>query len=296
MTGRSMRHKRPLFSWREGILESGLPPTTRHVLLTLSCHMNDLGESCFPSTRLLSHETGLSERAVVTHLRKARDAGWLQVDPVGLGGQRWRKHQYTVAIPEGDERGASPFDCGAGQPDDEGTEPRASPSGPPPVDNPVDKSTEAAEPHAEGAEPDDRKALNEVQSNSSVNSTKNSTGGAPTRSPDDVYVKIPLKSDREYAITVAAMTELAGRYPRVDVPEQLQRLASWCERNLERRKASDEIEGFVERWLERAQTQQIEQRHKAAARQGRIGPPQPQPITEHIASLRRACNGEEVPQ
>ena len=67
----------PLFRWRSAIAQSELQPTTRHVLLTLSLHMNELGENCFPSTRTLAKETGLSERSVCTHLQMAKELGWL---------------------------------------------------------------------------------------------------------------------------------------------------------------------------------------------------------------------------
>ena len=95
---------RPLFSWRHAILESDLSPTTRHVLLTLSCHMSDAGDSCFPTVDRLAWETGLSRKAVCTHISKAKEAGYLVVDIHGFGGQRWRRHEYMVAVPKGGER------------------------------------------------------------------------------------------------------------------------------------------------------------------------------------------------
>lgn len=89
------------FSWRQAILESGLQPTTRHVLLTLACHMNDAGESCYPSIELLCKETGLSNRAVITHLQKANQAGWIKVSKHGFAGQRWANHEYRMSWPDG---------------------------------------------------------------------------------------------------------------------------------------------------------------------------------------------------
>ena len=106
---------RPIFSWRHAILRSDLPPTTRHVLLTLSCHMNDAGESCFPSIATLVEETGLSNRSVIDHIRSAKEAGWLKVGLHGFGGQKWRSHEYACATPEageapspGTEKGGEP--------------------------------------------------------------------------------------------------------------------------------------------------------------------------------------------
>lgn len=130
------------YTWRGGVIKSDLPSTTRHVLLTLSCHFNDAGEACYPSTRLLAEETGLSERAVITHLIRARELGWLIVSKHGFAGQRWSRNQYVPSFPEG-------------------TEARSVPSG-------------------KGAEPDAKKALNDVQSNySSVELLITTTTTAP---------------------------------------------------------------------------------------------------------------------
>lgn len=94
-----MSDSNSMFSWRKAILKSGLPPTTRHVLLTLACHMNEAGESCFPSIKLLCEETGLSNRAVITHLQNATELGWITVGKHGFGGQRWAAHEYRPAWP-----------------------------------------------------------------------------------------------------------------------------------------------------------------------------------------------------
>lgn len=129
------------YTWRGGVIKSDLPATTRHVLLTLSCHFNDAGEACYPSTSLLARETGLSERAVVTHLIRARELGWLIVSKHGFAGQKWSRNQYIPSFPEG-------------------TEARSVPSG-------------------KGAEPDAEKALNDVQSNYSVELLITTTTTAP---------------------------------------------------------------------------------------------------------------------
>lgn len=88
-----------MFSWRKAILKSKLAPTTRHVLLTLACHMNAAGESCYPSIKLLCEETGLSNRSVITHLQIAKEEGWITVDVHGFAGQRWAAHEYHPAWP-----------------------------------------------------------------------------------------------------------------------------------------------------------------------------------------------------
>lgn len=93
---------RPLFTWRSAVVESDLSPTTRHVLLTLSLHMNERGGSCFPSTRLLARETGLSRRSVETHLGAAVEASWLdrqQREKRSDG--RFTGYTYRAVVPRG---------------------------------------------------------------------------------------------------------------------------------------------------------------------------------------------------
>lgn len=87
----------PLFTWRSTICDSGLPPTTRLVLLTLSLHMNERGGSCFPGTRLLADETGLARKTVMEHLRIAADAGYLAVEKQGTG--PGNPSRYSTAWP-----------------------------------------------------------------------------------------------------------------------------------------------------------------------------------------------------
>ncbi|WP_180719689.1 helix-turn-helix domain-containing protein [Paraburkholderia largidicola] len=149
------------------------------MLLTLSCHLNDLGEDCFPSTAMLAEETGLSERSVCTHLAVAAELGWFIVRKHGYGKQKWARHEYFPRIPEGFE-----------VPDraEEGTEGRSVPmkkgrnkKALKDVQCPVDKGAEGGSVPSEkalnvvpeGTEPNDKKALKDVQSNTAVNpSTK----------------------------------------------------------------------------------------------------------------------------
>lgn len=172
------------WTWRHAIIKSGLSPTTRHVLLTLSCHLNDLGEDCFPSTAMLAEETGLSERSVCTHLATAAALGWFVVRKHGFAKQRWARHEYLPRIPDGFEIRAR---------DDQGTEAGSVPfkrgrktKALNDVQCPVDKATEGGSVPSqealnvvqEGTEPDDKKALNEVQSNSPYNPTEKSSSNA----------------------------------------------------------------------------------------------------------------------
>lgn len=92
-----------LFTWRHLVLQSGaLSATTKHVLLTLSCHMNDLGGGCFPSIDTLAAETSLACRTVSGALNMAEAAGFIVRRQHGLRGQKWRRNEYEAAFPEQD--------------------------------------------------------------------------------------------------------------------------------------------------------------------------------------------------
>lgn len=160
------------YTWRQAIQKSRLPSTTKHVLLNLACYINDAGQAAFPSIDQQAADTGLSRRAVITHL-KSVEGRWLSVTKHGYGGQKWARNEYLPRLPdepdldvkglpteafnaaeegmEGGERGSPPSAEKSG----EGGERGSPPSGP------------------EGGEPDDKKAVNVVHPNRPVEQTIN---------------------------------------------------------------------------------------------------------------------------
>jgi len=81
-------------------MNSDLPSTTRHVLHVLSFHMDEDGTRCFPSTRLLERETGLSRRSVEARLREAIQAGWIRRHERPRDAKvRWQSFRYTPMLP-----------------------------------------------------------------------------------------------------------------------------------------------------------------------------------------------------
>lgn len=128
------------WTWRHALLKSDLPATTRHVLLTISCFMNDVGGGCYPTQEQLAEATGLSNRAVRQHIDVAVKAGWLVRKEHGFRGQKWRNHEYEAAWPILDVVGDA----------SEGAEPASS------------ALPEGAEPRAEGAERGSEKVRNDV--------------------------------------------------------------------------------------------------------------------------------------
>jgi DNA-binding MarR family transcriptional regulator len=84
-----MKNPREDYSTQRAILKSDLSPTTKHVLLTLSHHV-DVAGSAPPSVEQLAKDTGLSKRTVIRHLKIASRAGWVKVT----------RNEYSPQIPE----------------------------------------------------------------------------------------------------------------------------------------------------------------------------------------------------
>lgn len=179
------------WTWRHAVAKSDLAPTTRHVLLTISLHMNDVGEGCYPSTAQLRAETGLSERAVCEHIAKARDAGWLNVEKHGFAGQKWARNEYRPKWPDPDPPPTVDDDDGGGDPgagnlaaqdahgaenEVRGTDAGSVPSAQKALtqDQYLEKGTDAGS--VEGTDPNDRKALTQGQSNTSSKTSTLSQG------------------------------------------------------------------------------------------------------------------------
>jgi hypothetical protein len=141
------------YTWRAAIIKSKLPPTTRHVLLTLSLYINEVGESAYPSIETLAVDTGLTERAVGAHLRQARDAGWLTVAKHGFRGQRWANNEYFPQLPNSEafEEYINPLK-GQESGSEKGQEPRSEPS-------------KGQERRSKGQEPRSSKVRNDVPTN-----------------------------------------------------------------------------------------------------------------------------------
>jgi hypothetical protein len=101
------------YEWQRAILASDLPSTTKLVLMALSTHINKGTGLAFPSIRMLMKDTGLSNKAVIKHLRGAERAGWIETGNYGYFDQRWARKSYRPQIPvnlQGGERRTPPFD------------------------------------------------------------------------------------------------------------------------------------------------------------------------------------------
>jgi hypothetical protein len=145
--------------------------------------MNEVGGSCFPTTETLAEETGLSERAICTHLELAKKLGWIVKGKHGFKGQGWKRHEYAAQVPPDVLKEVQYVDT------EGGSEP----------------SEKALNDVPNGTEPNDKKALNDVQSSSSINSTSNSTGARGTKRP-----KTPLPENFEISDQVKKWADKNG--------------------------------------------------------------------------------------
>ena len=152
----------PFFTWRSAFASAYGPPssTTRLVLFCLSIHMNEQGESCFPSIDRLAREGSLSRKAVIDHIKIAEEAGWIEKqERPERNGQGWRRMQYSPKVPPG---------IMAKIIAEKGGEPQLPP---------FETAQQGGEPGAEGGEPDGEKVVNVVHPSTSVNSSKRFTPG-----------------------------------------------------------------------------------------------------------------------
>lgn len=98
--GTRRRTVAPLYTWRSAICDSDLSPTVRHVALTLSLYMNEMGGSAYPGAERLARNTGLAERTVRRDLGQLVEAGWLRIEEHGgLRGKRRTANRYVATTP-----------------------------------------------------------------------------------------------------------------------------------------------------------------------------------------------------
>ena len=97
------------WNWRHQVANSDLQATTKHVLLTLSLFVSDLGESVFPSVTKLAKYTSLSTKAVRQHLQIGHNAGWIVKAERHVESGRQTSNEYRLSRPVGEGEPSSPF-------------------------------------------------------------------------------------------------------------------------------------------------------------------------------------------
>jgi hypothetical protein len=79
----------PVWSWRDAIAKANIPPLTKLVCYDISRYLSDAGKSWRIPVKDIIRDTGLSNRAVATHLANAVAAGLLVIRrEMGADGRR----------------------------------------------------------------------------------------------------------------------------------------------------------------------------------------------------------------
>jgi hypothetical protein len=221
-----------LFQWRTAVVSHTGPtsPVTRHVLLTLSLHMDKAGGSCFPSIATLVRETGLSNRSVLTHIDLAVEQGWIRRRTNAGSGQGWKRARYTAALP----KVGNVISHEGGEPD--------SPASTDAVNEVHHEGSEGRSPRqAEGGEPRSKKVVKEVHSSSSVNSPEEGAVVAFCRMTGSSWsLKQPVG---DWA------GGLAADYPGIPIAREVKKAAEWHQSKRTNVKSPSQT---IRNWLDRA--------------------------------------------
>ena len=86
------------FRWRQQIVEDQtIASTTKLVAHTLHYHMDNNTGECFPSEELIAKESGLSIRCVVMHIKKLKQNFYITIKKE-KGGQGWNRNMYKALL------------------------------------------------------------------------------------------------------------------------------------------------------------------------------------------------------
>ena len=208
------------WSWQQAVIDSAIPATTKHLLLTLGCYMNAMGGSCYPSIKTLCEKTGLSNRTVITHIKIAEEYGFIKVKTHGFGGQAWKRQEYEASWPsetKGGEPITPPISKGG-----EAITPRSSKKGGEAI---TPRLKKGGEPVSKGGEPNDKKVVKEVHTNRPYNSPSNS----PYYSDTDVSGEVsPLAIEKPISETNALNVIANPEQPPVEPEKQLDDIFQEC--------------------------------------------------------------------
>src|SRR5262245_15819838 len=86
--------------WARALRDHGPPDAMMKLcLLTLKSWMNASGYA-YPSQKSIAAGASVSEKTVQKALKRAHKAGWIDVEPRGLAGQKWKLAAYTCCVPD----------------------------------------------------------------------------------------------------------------------------------------------------------------------------------------------------
>lgn len=109
----------PVWTWRDAVRQSAVAPLTKLVCYSIANYLTDVGQGCWPSTRTLMADTGLSNRSVATHIAAAVEAGLLAVERKVGGDGRFQLTRYLPRFPDNAVLARAPADMRAAHDDAE---------------------------------------------------------------------------------------------------------------------------------------------------------------------------------
>ncbi len=131
--------KIPVWSWRQAVAKTNVPTLTKALCWGIANYLSDAGKGAWPSLDTLIADTGMSERSITGHLRKAEKAGLLvthrkRLENGTLGARtfhpRFPKHTVLASEVSGDAGGIEiPPAPNAGSPPARRAEPPAPSAG-----------------------------------------------------------------------------------------------------------------------------------------------------------------------
>ena len=106
-----------IWSWRNAIRKSELPPLAKLCCYVLADYMSDVEKGCFPSVVTLMKDTGLSNTSIAKHIRLAIEVGLLIKhrfrDRAGHCAGTNYYPRFPDGVPDQDEEATEPASLGA---------------------------------------------------------------------------------------------------------------------------------------------------------------------------------------
>ena len=90
----------PVWTWRDAIRKTPVPPLTKHICNCIANYVSDVGKGAFPSVRQLIDDSGMSNKSVAAHLQNAVDAGLLEIEREKGKDGRFGRSTYYPRFPD----------------------------------------------------------------------------------------------------------------------------------------------------------------------------------------------------
>ena len=88
------------YSWMKLVLNSQLPAPSKHLLLTLSYHMDSKGRSCYPTQNQLHTETSMTIKTIRKHMNLCKASGFIETYTRKISDQDFWNYGYIAKLPD----------------------------------------------------------------------------------------------------------------------------------------------------------------------------------------------------